>query len=121
MTWNENYVYSNKILKAIADCYECLYEDGLEVRNGECLKPSFSVIDWKVDFDSALSSLGRKFVFKNGDFKNYKFYNRFQRSVIADIFHIDDNTLFEVYHFRCSQRLREISYSKMKRFLNGES
>lgn len=114
------YRYSNKVLRCLAEQYITLYEDGLSFKEGDRITDTNSIAEYLADFDYGLSHLGRKFVLLD-DFKEYRSWNRFQRVVIADIFGVVDSDLIGRYHFINPQRLRELSYSMMKRFLNGKA
>jgi hypothetical protein len=115
----DNFRYSSKVLRCIAENYSSLYEDGLCF--SDRVIDSFELAEFVADFDFALSSLGQNWDGINGhEFKDFRSYSRFQRIVIADILGIPDNELIEKYHFINPERLRGISYSRMRKYLNGD-
>ncbi len=57
--WKGNeFLYSVKILKAIAENYFTLY-DGVSFREGNLLTDPLSIAEYKADFDNALNALGK--------------------------------------------------------------
>jgi hypothetical protein len=113
------YLYSNKVLRCIAEQYFTLYLDGVSFKEGDRITDSASISEYLADFERGVSHLGQKWVLLN-DFKEYRSWNRLQRIVAADIFGIPDNILEDKYHFINPERLRQIAYSRVKRFLNGD-
>lgn len=116
---NEIYLYSNKVLKTIAENYSSLYTDGLSFREGNRITDVSTIAEYLCDFDNALSSLGRKWVGLLGrEFKDFRRYNKFQRIIISVILGVTDEELVRL-HFYDIERLRSVSFSKMVCFLNG--
>ena len=113
----DDFRYSSKALRCIAENYVNLYDDGLSFK--DTIIDGFELAEFIADFQRGVSSLGSKFVLLS-DFKDYHSFNRFQRIVYADIFNITDSELWERYNFVNPERLRQISYSRMRKFLNGE-
>jgi hypothetical protein len=112
------YRYSVRVLKSLAETY--LYWQGYEEKPASSRETNqYSISEYLADFELGLSRLaGKKFVFNGLDFKNYINYNRYCRLIIADIIGITDSELVDKYHFYDLIRLREISYSMLKRVLN---
>ena len=79
----------------------------------------YELIDFKVDFDKALDSIGRADwdTLTSIDFYDYKYYGRLQKVVIADILGITDYEL-EARGFYDIPRLRGMAYSRMAENLN---
>jgi len=112
----DDFRYSNRILQTIAENYINLYDDGLSFK--DTVIDGFELSEFIADFQYGVSHIGSKFVLLN-DFKDYHSYNRFQRIIYADIFSIPDDDLIDKYQFFNPERLRQASYGKIKRFLNG--
>jgi hypothetical protein len=111
----DNFRYSNRVLRTIAENYLQLYLDGLSFK--DTVIDGFELAEFICDFENGVSSLGSKFVLLP-EFKDYN-CNQFQKIIYADIFNIQDSELFERYHIVNPERMRHISYSKIKRYLNG--
>uniref|UniRef100_A0A6M3LWG1 Uncharacterized protein n=1 Tax=viral metagenome TaxID=1070528 RepID=A0A6M3LWG1_9ZZZZ len=120
MGWdNDEYTYSSRVLRIIAESYIALY-DGVSFRVGQILTDPLGIAEFRADFDNALSSIGSKWRLNGSDFKHYHKYSPLQRAVIADIFDIPDSDLMKS-GFYDIKKMKVIAYSKMKRFLNGDS
>lgn len=111
------FFYSKRLLKTIAESYANLY-DGLPTLRGQIINP-WVIAEYKADFDIALSKLGRGHWDDNlKAFKYYRHFGRLQQIVIADILGIDD---YELAHlgFYDITRLRGFAYYSMRTILNG--
>ena len=121
MGWQgETYYYSVKILRVIAENYTSIY-DGLELRPGHLITNPWALAEFRADFDVALQSIGKGKWTGNIDgrkFKDYHYYGRLQRIVIADIFGVTDSEL-EGLGFYSIPRLRGYAYYLMVCSLNG--
>ena len=116
----DQYYYSTKTLKIIAENYANIYE-GLPLSlNYEVTNP-FSLAEYKIDFDLALRGIGKgKWTGRidGCEFKDFKYYGRLQRIIIADIFGVTDYEL-EGLGFYSIPRLRGYAYYLMRCYLNG--
>jgi len=130
MPWiNDEYQYTPFVLKSIAQWYDRVYEV-LMIGDYKVTSP-YVLIDFKVDFDRALDSIGRGSwdTLNSTDFNDYRYFGRFQRVVIADIIYTEvnkdgevvtrkaDNEL-EVRGFYEISQLRSNAYSRMAESLN---
>jgi len=108
------YKYSIKTLKAIAAQYASIYT-GLMLDDDIVVMDMNSLAEYKADFDIALQSLSQKFKWtgdiENCSFKNFRYYDKYQRVVIADIFGV---TLKDDI-----PKLHKYAYTKMCNYLNG--
>jgi len=80
----------------------------------------FLVAEYKADYDNALRQIGRGNWQGNLDpvFRNYKYYGRLQRIILATMLEIEDSQL-EVWGFEDVPRLRGTALSRMMEVLNG--
>uniref|UniRef100_A0A6M3JK26 Uncharacterized protein n=1 Tax=viral metagenome TaxID=1070528 RepID=A0A6M3JK26_9ZZZZ len=116
---NDEYLYSSRVLRVIAENYVTLY-DGLSFRDGDLVSHPMSLAEFKADFDMALSHIGRGcWVGAIGEFKNYRQHGLHQRVIIADILGVPDGELYRM-NFHNIPRLKVVAYSRMRRYLNGE-
>jgi len=147
MPWNNDiYYYKIGTLNAIAKGYSSLYTDGLLLNLGnddsgddsqkdkrikshkvkECGQVYNRILlqgiaEYKADFDNALSSIGK------GDwngltspkFKDYRYFGRLQRAIIAVILGITDREM-EAWGFWDVRKYRHMAYKRMAVFLNEE-
>ena len=114
----ERFYYSTKVLKTIAENYGKMY-DGLEFREGHLVTNPWSLAEYRVDFDSALCSIGQgEWDGRLADFKYYRNFGKLQRVIIADILGVTDKELARL-GFWSVPKLRGLGYFMMKRFLNG--
>ncbi len=111
----DDFRYSNKVLQCIAENYINLYDDGLSFKN--TVIDGFELAEFIADFQYGVSHIGSKFILLP-EFKDYN-CNRFQRIIYADIYGLQNEELVDKYQFFNPERLRQIAYSKVKRFLNG--
>ena len=121
MGWRNNqYYYSTRILKCIAQSYFTIYE-GLSFRNGNLIINPFSLAEYKADFDIALNAIGKgKFGGEvGGNFADYKHFGRLQLIIIADIMGMRDFELEKLGFYDIS-RLRGFAYYSLCKQLNGE-
>ena len=91
----KQYDYSIKLLRSIADCYEEIYESGLEV--GLYVETNdFRLAEYRADFSLAMKRLGRRkrmFIellvkgYENGDLERRGFYEpeRFKRICFGEM------------------------------------
>jgi len=79
------------------------------------------LIEFKIDFDRALNSLGRgKWTGYNLDGIDLKKFGRMQVVVIADVLgYLSNKELMLRFHIEDVGRLRRWAYFKMAKFLNG--
>lgn len=79
----------------------------------------FSIAEYKADFDMSLSSIGRGEWrgLSSSSFRDYRYFGRLQRLIIADILHIEDNEL-RAFGFTDIPKLRGMAYYRMMRNLN---
>ena len=122
--WNNDtgiYRYSSHVLKTIAECYQVLYVDGLTFRPEHTMTNPLGLAEFRADFDTALSGIGRTQWrgVSSPEFKHYRNYGRYQRIVIADILGITDEELVRL-RYQDIPRLRGIAYYLMAKWLNGE-
>jgi hypothetical protein len=119
MPWiNEQYFYSSRVLRTIAENYTTLYSGFPMGLRGAVVNP-FEVADYKADFDMALSRLGRHWELRSSRFADYNFYSKTQRAVIADILGTDDGELESAGFYNIPQ-LKGYAYYRMRKVLNGE-
>lgn len=118
--WKGNeYVYSKKVLKAIAEGYRAIYE-GLALSWRSEVVNEWSLAEYKADFDMALNSIGKgrwTGDIRNKQFEDYRHYGRLQRVVIADIYDIED---LEKLHFRDVDFMKRRAYGQMAASLNSD-
>ena len=114
---NDQFYYSQRLLRAIAENYSSLYE-GLPTRHGELVNP-WALAEFKADFDLALQSLGRGNWMGDIDrtFKDYNNFGQLQRIIIADIMGIETNTL-EGQGFYNIPKFKAYAYRLMVKYLN---
>jgi hypothetical protein len=118
MTWhNDIYYYSSGILKAIAQGYDSLYEDGLLLANHR-ISYLHSIAEYKADFDMSLDYIGRGnwHGLISLDFRDYRYFGKLQRIIIADILGIVG---LETWGFYDIPKLRGIAYFRMVEYLNS--
>ena len=140
MPWvsETQYIYTPSLLKTIADCYETLYTDGIEIvikirlhhiwedadENIRIIRieEPLSVIEYKADFDMALNDIGQGNWrgLTSFRFSDYKWFGWQQRVVIADVLGVPDNHL-EAMGFKRIGQLRGNAYGRMLSFLNEKS
>ena len=116
----DEYKYSKKVLKAIAEGYQIVYE-GLALSWRSEIVNEWSIAEFKADFDMALDSIGRGHWSGNIEgkgFKDFRHFGRLQRIVIADIYGIEDREL-EGLGFSQISRARGLAYKWMANHLNG--
>ena len=121
MPWvsDTEYVYMPRTLDAIAQGYESIYSHlDLGVHTVTSMD---RLIEYKADFDIALSSIGRGHWdgLNESDFMTYSDFGRWQRVIIARILGIDDYEL-QAYGFYQVPQARGAAYSSMCKILNGE-
>ena len=115
MPWiNNEFIYTKKLLKAIAKSYESIYE-GLPVSwKAEVYNP-WAIAEYKADFDVALDSIGKghwKGEIDGSNLANYRQFGHLQQVVIADILGKD-------LGFYQVAQLRGRAYRWMANCLNG--
>ena len=112
-----NYFYTKRTLKAIAENYISIYE-GLPLSLRSEVTNLWALAEYKADFDIALNSIGRgKWTGEIKRFKDYRHYGRLQQIVIADILGIDNFEL-EGIGFYDVPRLKSYAYYLMCKKLN---
>ena len=119
MTWfNDVYYYSKGVLKAIAEQYSSIYEDGLLLANHH-INYLHIVAEFKADFDMALDAIGRgKWNGSlNPNFGHYRYYGRLQQIIIAKILGLTDYYLTGLGFYDIPQ-LEGTAYFRMMEFLN---
>ena len=118
MVWNNDvYYYSVGTIRAIA-CWYDVVSEVLMIGDFQ-ITDRFALSLYKADFDRALRAIGK------GNwqgltttiFRNYRYFGRLQRLVIADILGITDHEL-EGWGFYDVPRLRGTAYSRMAENLN---
>ena len=121
MPWvsDTEYIYTPKVLDAVAVGYNSIYERldlGVHI-----VTEMDRLIEYKADFDLALSSIGRGHWdgLNETDFMSYSDCGRWQRVIIARILGIDDFEL-QAYGFWQVPQARGAAYSSMCKILNGE-
>ena len=115
----DEYKYNKKVLKAIAEGYQIVYE-GLALSWRSEIVNEWSIAEFKADFDMALDSIGRGHWIGNieeKEFRDFRYFGRLQRIVIADIYGIEDKEL-EGLGFVRIENMRGIAYSRMAHNLN---
>ena len=125
MPWiNNEFIYTKRILQAIAenytDIYMSIYYSGGEIHEGIVVNP---LIDYKIDFDMALNSIGAGHWVGDVEktkFENYRYFGKLQRVVIADIYGITNWELERLGFYRIPN-LKSIAYGRMVRCLNDGS
>jgi len=123
MWQGDEYVYSKGELKAIATNYEEITMSAYYTKQefeggGVSYNP---ILDYKVDFDTALNAIGRGRW--TGDiedkfFSDFRHFGRLQIVVISDIYGVIDYELEENGFYQVP-RLKGYAYSQMARYLNG--
>ena len=127
MPWvNDRFYYTRGILEAIADWYDRKNDYGATSSIYEVLVigdyqivNAWGLVDFKADFDMALDYIG------HGEwqgltslvFRDYKYFGKQQRIVIADILGILDDELSGWGFYEIPQ-LRGQAYGRMVAFLN---
>jgi len=121
MPWasDTEYHYTKKVLDAIALGYDAIYSQGIDM-GIHVVTEQDRVIEFKADFDLALSSIGKGYWWGLADceFKAYRDYGKLQRVVIARILGVSDWELQPYGFYRVAQ-LRGLAYHNMCAFLNG--
>lgn len=108
------------LLKVIAG-EEPTYQECLEIFQWQSdITDTFTVAEFKADFDRGLREIGRGNWMGNLDpvFRNYKYYGRLQRIIIAQMLSLGEGFL-ESQGFTDVPRLRGTAYSRMAEYLNG--
>jgi hypothetical protein len=114
-----DYRYSVRVLKAIAEDYGSVYEDGLSFKDGDRITDPSVLAEYLCDFEQALSSLGRKWEgLTSLEFKCYYKYSIYQRVIISDILGILPEELEK--YIKEAESLKRYAYHLMKQYLNGE-
>ncbi len=110
--------YSKGLLRILAGSYEHIYE-GIPFLNYEIRNP-WLIAEYKVDFDKALSSIGKGhwIGIKGFNLANYAGFGILQKMVIARIIGIDDYTLEGMGYIRVPQ-MRGLAFHLMADYLNG--
>ena len=120
MPWvsDTEYVYTPKVLDAIALGYESIYSH-LDL-GMHTITIMDRLIEYKADFDLALSSIGRGYWdgLNEADFMSYSDCGKLQGVVIARILGIEDYEL-QSYGFYQVPQARGTAYRYMCQFLNG--
>ena len=78
---NNQYFYSTKMLKVIAESYATIY-DGFSPREGRLIMNPQAITEYKADFDIALKNIGKGIWTGNIDgrsFKDFRHYGRLQQ------------------------------------------
>lgn len=117
--WKGNqFYYSQRLLRTIAENYCHLYE-GLP-QFGELIVNPWRLVEYKVDFDLALQSLGKgKWMGDiRGSFKDYSHFGGLQQIIISDIMGIEDGEL-ERLGFYNIKAFKSYAYKLAVKFLNG--
>jgi len=119
---NDTYIYSSKTLRSIASGYHDIY-NGLSLGFSEDITDSSSLIEFKVDFDSALNSIGKGYWdgrYEGHTVKELRYFGKLQRVIIADVTGITD---IELIKDRLSHipSLKGYAYYLMALYLNGGS
>lgn len=121
MPWIKNeYIYTKKLLKAIAGNYQLIYE-GLPLSWKTEIYNPWSIAEYKADFDIALDSIGRGYwagELNGSNLADYKRFGYLQRIVIADILGKSNKELSGLGFYQISQ-LRGRAYRWMANRLNG--
>ena len=120
MSWvNDIYYYSAGILKAIAESYDSIYEDGLLLAN-HYISYLYAIAEYKADFDRALLEIGKGEWggLTSQNLKDYRYYGRLQQVIIADILGITDCYLAGL-GFYDIPKLRGLAYYRMAERLNS--
>jgi len=120
MTWhNDTYYYSVGILKAIAEGYDSLYEDGLLLANHH-ISYLQSIAEYKADFDMSLDYIGRGNWqgLTSLNFRDYRHFGKLQRVIIACILGITNRSL-EGWGFYDIPKLQGVAYFRMMEYLNS--
>jgi len=121
MPWisDTEYVYTPKVLDAIALGYESIYSH-LDL-GMHTITIMDRLVEYKADFDLALSSIGRGYWdgLNEANFMSYSDCGRWQRVIIARIRGINDYEL-QSYGFYQVPQARGAAYSSMCKILNGE-
>ena len=112
MPWQKDDTYSYSIgeLKQIAAHYED-YGPGR----------GFNIIEYKADFDMALTAIGRGYWdgrIEGKKFGMFKGFGRRQQMIIADIFGISNSELWRMGFYSIG-KLRYRAYTEMANHLNG--
>ncbi len=120
MPWvGDKFIYTVKLLKAIAEQYDQIYE-GFSFKGHTIMNP-LSIIEYKSDFDMALKGIGKGSWTGHIDgltFNDFKYYGRLQQIVIGDIYGISDYELMGLGFWNVSQ-MRGMAYYRMQCLLNG--
>ena len=121
MPWIKNeYIYTKRLLKAIATGYELIYE-GLPVSWKTEIYNLWAIAEYKADFDMALNAIGRghwKGELNSSNLADYRQFGHLQQIMIADMLGIDDGVLARLGFSQIPQ-LRGRAYKWMANYLNG--
>ncbi len=120
--WVENdYIYTQRILMAIAQGYASIYEGLGFSYHAEVTNP-WLLVEYKVDFDNALNSIskGGWHGILSHNLSDYRNFGRRQQIIIADILAISDDKLYQL-GFYDIHKLRSSAYYFMAQYLNGGS
>ena len=134
---NNEFKYSKWLLERIAKSYKHIYDrivldtytmivDGYTVERERIIQGEQNLIEYKVDFERALSKLGQsryptrspKLDLSSCEFKNYSHYSRLQQIIIASILGIQDEELMDRGFYRIPN-MKMIAYSLMAKYLNS--
>ncbi len=118
--WVENnYIYTKRTLHAIAQGYATIYE-GLGFSYHTEITNPLLLVEYKVDFDNALNSIGKGIWhgIVSHNLSDYRNFSRKQQSIIADILAVKDNKLYQM-GFYDIHKLRSLAYYFMTQHLNG--
>ena len=108
------------LLKVIAG-EEPSYQECLEIfQFSGNITDQFSIAEHKADFDMSLREIGRGNWQGELDpvFRNYNYYGRLQRIIIAQMLNVEESYL-ERLGFTDIPRLRGTAYSRIAEYLNG--
>jgi hypothetical protein len=118
--WEGNeYVYTKGMLKRIALSYQHIYQ-GIEGLSSD-ITNDLEIAEYKADFDRALNEIGRGEWTGEIDyltFRDFKYFGRLQRMVIADIYGMTEPELKRLGFINISKR-RNYAYTLMVKVLNG--
>ena len=105
------------LLKVIAG-EEPSYQECLEIfRWSSDITDPFSVVEYKSDFDRAFNQIGRGEMGELTEWRDYKYFGRLQRILIAQMLSLGEGFL-ESQGFTDVPRLRGTAYSRMMEVLN---
>ena len=127
----DNFRYSRWLLERIAASYQHIYDrivlssytetlDGSRIERERTISNRINLIEYKADFDRALSAIGtgQWEGIKGLKISNYKGFGRLQKVIIADVLGINSWELEEIGFYRIPQ-IRGYAYHLMADRLNG--